>query len=219
LPEIAEAELDEARAVIDQQGQERVDARTHVRAALRAAMDVGFVPIHFEFVAKIYLGLDHHWTVKRFVAYRALLDLVREEAIIAGIESEHGYPCDDILSFIEVRLAEETLLARRCEDPGDDLAARRVGLADEARRVETPQAELAARFDTARVLRAIEAKREIIRSHVIGHDADCPTCIDYWHYEDEDDRDGHPVPVVGTCPTLRALASEWSDHPDFRREW
>jgi len=38
--------------------------------------------------------------------------------------------------------------------------------------------------------------------------ATCETCRD---------RSGHPTPWP--CYTLRVLASEWADHPDYRNEW
>lgn len=51
------------------------------------------------------------------------------------------------------------------------------------------------RHDPARVLRELAAKRAILSEHIVGG----------WH----------PVP----CLTLRALASVYSDHPDYRAEW
>lgn len=95
-----------------------------------------------------------------------------------------------------------------------------------------PVAQLIARHDPARVLRGVEATRRIVDLHkheeirweatarVTGVHADgvpergCLVCS-------RRDEDGDLVLDLGKnwCSTLRLLASEWSDHPDFRPEW
>lgn len=62
-----------------------------------------------------------------------------------------------------------------------------------------------ARHDPARVLREVEAKRQILEAH--GGDLGpqvmfCPHCE-------------HDTP----CPTVRLLAAVYADHPDYRPEW
>lgn len=73
------------------------------------------------------------------------------------------------------------------------------------------------RWNPKRVLAACEAKRRILELHrhrPAGardpHDFGCEVC-DY-------DRD-YDVLGNGWCDTLRALASEYADHPDYREEW
>jgi hypothetical protein len=67
-----------------------------------------------------------------------------------------------------------------------------------------------ARHDPARVLAECEAKRRIVEEHPDygGYGESCARCA-------ESSIDLAPWP----CPTLRALASVWSDHPDYREEW
>jgi hypothetical protein len=84
---------------------------------------------------------------------------------------------------------------------------------------------LIARHDPARVLAECEAKRWIMELHPIyrgpriqdvglGTDFGCETChaLDRVH-------GGSLIEALGYCDTLLALASVYSDHPDFREEW
>jgi hypothetical protein len=76
-------------------------------------------------------------------------------------------------------------------------------------------------FRPLRMLREIEAKRAIVAAHhpetpsKYGLDvlrcAVCQTERGVW----AEDRHADPWP----CQTLCALASAWSDHPDYRQEW
>lgn len=72
-----------------------------------------------------------------------------------------------------------------------------------------------ARYDPARVLREVEAKRKITECHepwVAGNgDTICGRC----GREHIDGRPGGHFP----CQTLRLLALPYSDHPDYRQEW
>jgi hypothetical protein len=65
--------------------------------------------------------------------------------------------------------------------------------------------------DGRRLERQCEAYRRIVELHTPADEATCPLCVDAsgHHVTDE----AHP------CRTLRALASIWSDHPDYRQEW
>lgn len=74
------------------------------------------------------------------------------------------------------------------------------------------QAQHIARHDPARVLAQCEANRQIVQGHprcdmhdLPGDECDvCMTC-----------GDGSLWP----CPTLRALALPYADHPDYREKW
>jgi len=70
-----------------------------------------------------------------------------------------------------------------------------------------------ARHDPARVLREVEAKRAILAEHErVGET--CETCSDTYHGFDCEGWE-EPYP----CPTLRALAAVYADHPDYHAEW
>lgn len=112
-----------------------------------------------------------------------------------------------IVEFIEARLAEDEAAAR--------LRAPTVfvGTSMTDMRVSEPE---------SRALREVEAKRAILDAHPtadglspyerscgIGMSFGCGTC----HQDDG------IICGYGWCPTLRALASVWSDHPDYRQEW
>lgn len=62
-----------------------------------------------------------------------------------------------------------------------------------------------ARHDPARVIREVEAKRKEIALHVAEPGQHPDFC---WY-------DRHQLP----CPSLRNLASVYSDHSDYREEW
>lgn len=72
-----------------------------------------------------------------------------------------------------------------------------------------------ARHDPDRVLRGVEAKRRLIAGHIPGPEQPDPDGEegDTWRrcY-------GHEY-VSYPCSDLRDVASEWSDHPDYRQEW
>lgn len=82
-----------------------------------------------------------------------------------------------------------------------------------------PDAEHIARHDPARVLREVEAKRQIIATHVT-----------FGGFQDEEETDhGHGCQECGWnaeysdrggwCTTLRLLALPYTDHPEFKEEW
>lgn len=87
--------------------------------------------------------------------------------------------------------------------------------------VATPaEVEHIARHDPARVLAECEAKRRIVGEHVgrnfvtvasfraVDAGAACSTCRSH---------DGDSV--TWPCITVRALATVYADHPDYREEW
>jgi hypothetical protein len=75
------------------------------------------------------------------------------------------------------------------------------------------QAHHIALHDPARVLRGVEAKRKILEEHSPGFNGrGCQGC-------GNDQFGDYAVRDVNECLTLRALALEFSDHPDCREEW
>lgn len=123
-------------------------------------------------------------------------------------------PMSDLVTFIEARLAEDEQVARtatgapwRWVDPGGRFKQALTGadgeliapIANGDVYPATYDAEHIVRHDPSRVLREVAAKRKAIATH-------------RWHGPDgcEEDR---------FCPLLTAMASVWSDHPDFRQEW
>ena len=82
----------------------------------------------------------------------------------------------------------------------------------------------------ARVLREAEAKRKILAEHWPEHITEgwvaCRRCVDWsagsYGYGNEDE-DGEPPDdqsrMNWPCPTLRALAAVYQDHPDYDPQW
>lgn len=115
----------------------------------------------------------------------------------------------DLVAFLRARLDEDEAVARAATagawelvrapdgswyvDPGD--------LDDVANVDRTADAEHIARHDPARVLRDVAANRAIV---------------------DECERMSQPFPAEWLSPQgqiLRALASTYADHPEYREEW
>lgn len=71
----------------------------------------------------------------------------------------------------------------------------------------------------ARVLAECEAKRQIIELH--GDDVEhyCPTGDDLSVYFNYLSGWAEAADNPQLCPTLRALALPYADHPDYREEW
>jgi hypothetical protein len=84
--------------------------------------------------------------------------------------------------------------------------------------MEGPTAAHIARHDPARVLREVAAKRAILEDHrIIKADIDteefdlgCERC----HFNRDEG-----VAGCGYCPTLKALAAVYGDHPDYDERW
>jgi hypothetical protein len=74
-----------------------------------------------------------------------------------------------------------------------------------------------ARYDPARALRSIAAKRAVLARHRPRPLGQWPVCANCRPVDPEypDDTTSARWP----CPDLRDLASIWSDHPDYRPEW
>lgn len=117
-----------------------------------------------------------------------------------------------ITDFILARVAEEETLAHEALD------ARAVDHPWDS----SPDGEHFNRWNPWRVQSACIARRLLVRAHrntgpvvlrVPGRQtellaATCLTCHD---------TDGQPAPWP--CYTLRILAAEWAQHPDYRQEW
>jgi hypothetical protein len=74
------------------------------------------------------------------------------------------------------------------------------------------------RHDPARVLAECAAKRAIMAEHgLYDHSTKdyCETCVDWWKSELGEG----PPPVAWPCPTLRAVAAVYKDHPDYQQAW
>ncbi|MGW3135928.1 DUF6221 family protein [Streptomyces sp. NPDC001139] len=73
-----------------------------------------------------------------------------------------------------------------------------------------------AEWDPARVLREIEAKRQLLDEHQDVNDGWCGTCVDgRWGYPTH----GGSSPQRYPCRTLRLLALPYADRPGYRDEW
>lgn len=70
----------------------------------------------------------------------------------------------------------------------------------------------------ARVLAECAAKRAIMGQHEIDLDMSepyCDSCAEWWNCVLGE---GPPM-VAWPCPTLRALAAVYADHPDYQEAW
>ena len=129
---------------------------------------------------------------------------------------------DDLVAFIRARIDEDERIARRAaSDAGEHWNGEGVSLEIELDdgSYETWQVgEHTSRHDPARVLRGVEARRRIVEVHehqtfafpepTTGAQIGCIVC--HSTYEDF---------PGGWCDTLRAVASEWSTHPDYQAGW
>jgi len=154
-------------------------------------------------------------------------------------------PVPDLVAFLTARLDEDEQIARNAGAPptvdGDretwtydrqgfavrathgrwNVATRRDDLAD-SREIHMTDSygEHIARHEPARVLREVAAKRAILEDHRIKPatwrevDDEYPFGCERCHF----DRD-EGVYGFGYCPTLKAMASIWSDHSDYNQEW
>jgi hypothetical protein len=123
---------------------------------------------------------------------------------------------DDLIGWLRAQLDEDAAVARAaadCHDEdsptwavitpgfvhnGDD------GMWSRLTRVDRDAvADHMARFDPARVLAEVEAKREIVDQHGPTEDGTCRLCLYL------------PLP----CITLRLLALPYTDRPGYRDEW
>ncbi|WP_406420887.1 DUF6221 family protein [Streptomyces sp. NBC_00842] len=111
---------------------------------------------------------------------------------------------DDLVQFLRDRLDED---ARDAEAAGDSW----YGYEPEQQIafVSVADARHIARHDPARVLREVEAKRQLLRIHrryVDEPDQACLGCAGGIVWET-------------SCPVVRLLALPYADHPDYREDW
>ncbi|MET8334385.1 DUF6221 family protein [Streptosporangium canum] len=139
----------------------------------------------------------------------------------------------DLVAFLRARLDEDEQAAQAGaqlheDEPADPSYAG--GVADlEAAGWEPGAArrfnDYVARFDPARTLREVEAKRRILAMH--GDDAgECSTCgrNSYEenpgaHLRDEPEMIDVWRPAAWPCATLRLLALPYADHDDYEEDW
>ncbi len=102
-----------------------------------------------------------------------------------------------LTEFFAARVTEDEECARLCVDIGQDWVAygiQPVGMSGK------------------RVLAECEAKRRIVELHFEndpGPDAECGACGDIGGYYSQ----------VWPCPTIKALAAVYADHPDYDEAW
>jgi hypothetical protein len=134
-----------------------------------------------------------------------------------------------ITEFLVARIAEDEAAARACDVAAwtinrDERPAWVTGLGIAAMDstwdacIAVTDAEHVVRHDPARVLAECASKRVVIEHHGPGdnwHRDYCETCAEWW---DSEVGEG-PPPVRFPCPTLRAVAAVYADHPDYQQEW
>lgn len=129
---------------------------------------------------------------------------------------------DELVRWLGLQLDDDKRIARRAGDSFRQIGETGVIVATDGDRAEecasanwAGVAEHIVRHDPARVLREIEAKRQIIECHewwVAGNgDTICGRC----GREHIDGRPGGHFP----CQTLRLLALPYADRPGYREEW
>lgn len=110
----------------------------------------------------------------------------------------------DLVAFVRARIDEDEQAAQPAAEDAEQL--------DEWQNAfDAPRGRFAPhlrRHTPARVLAQVAAMRRIVDEHPSDDAGFC----------------GDGIGLVGCkwawpCPTLRALASTWHDHPDYRQEW
>ena len=126
---------------------------------------------------------------------------------------------DDLIAFLNARLDEDEAAAKKSHYEGQRWLTEEEGVyrwpTDELVHSADRKADARhiARFDPARVLREVAAKRAIIAEHGPSRQdgSRCRVCTAI--------ADGGATRFRAPCPTLRHLAAAYSDHPDYRQEW
>ena len=90
-----------------------------------------------------------------------------------------------------------------------------------AARLDEDDARVPLLAHTTRMWRELNAKRAILAVHQSyrcgepgGEVLRCFVCASGQGY-----RSGAAVHELSPCPTLRAMASVWNNHPDYNQEW
>lgn len=121
----------------------------------------------------------------------------------------------ELVAFIRDRLDEAEEIVNR-----DDVPVRST-----AKSTGNPECIV---YDKDRLRRAVDAKRRIVELHEGAHNcrdlvtgnysAEWPAAAT-WGSPGVPWRHGTDEYFEENCLTLKLLASEWSDHPDYRKEW
>jgi hypothetical protein len=139
-----------------------------------------------------------------------------------------------LVAFLNARLDEDEATAKAC------IEAKREPWQEWEWEDQAP-ADIAhyGRHGPARVLREVDAKRKILAGHQIHSEPETRTMqhidrrwntgtvehqetgrLSWWCGTCDQDRDyGHIGGPEEGCPTIRALAAVYSDHPDYLEEW
>lgn len=119
----------------------------------------------------------------------------------------------DLVAFIEARLSEDQERVERGQWMAQFLS--QGGRKDPGSRGAYAKAiEREGGYSPARVLREVAAKRRIVKEAGEANGLDASLDLE----RRTGRRDETIEPFVGDV-ILRALASAWSDHPDYRAEW
>lgn len=131
---------------------------------------------------------------------------------------------DDLLVFLGARFEEDHIRARAVPSCGEWREAGGVlvyrdeigwGASEDEKYIATflhgRDAVHAARWSPARVLRDVEAKRQLLDRHQPGRYGECVTC--------DPDSCGCMGGGSYPCDTARLLALPYAEHPDYREEW
>lgn len=136
-----------------------------------------------------------------------------------------------LLAFLRARYDDDEQRALDCiaevgSDRVGDLFADGSGVADRDDYPSYPWGSLAAELafaagpgHPARVLVKVAADRRILDLHPIARDPGQPPYCETCRYTDDSDA-AKPFGAAGyPCPTIRALATPYVEHPDYRQEW
>lgn len=122
-------------------------------------------------------------------------------------------PKGSIVEFLRARLDEDEAAALANVDGRDVEAAK----ADNPSRFEDRFIFERLIISVGRVLREVEAKRQIVAEHWPEF-GNCPRCVKE-PPERDDEGERLFVAAAHPCATLRLLALPYADHPDYQREW
>jgi Family of unknown function (DUF6221) len=128
-----------------------------------------------------------------------------------------------LAEFFAARLDEDAEAARFCS-PAPWQASPRGTYVDDANGTRlaglmfTDDGLHIARYDPARVLREVEAKRQILAEHErrLTVPASCGRCFDATI---DDSKSAGTWMAPYPCRTLRLLAAVYADHPDYDPAW
>jgi hypothetical protein len=118
---------------------------------------------------------------------------------------------DDLVQWLRAQLDEDERIVRAA-----DMSPEMVTGIPRSYAKAPVAIHIATFADPARVLRGIDAKRQLLDEHHDTNDGDCSTCVDgRWGYPTH----GGSTPQRFPCRTLRLLALPYADRPSYREEW